>query len=844
MSRGLLRIYLGAAPGVGKTFAMLDEGFRRQARGTDVVIGYVETHNRPKTISQLRDMEIVPRKIVEYRGQSFEEMDLDAVLERRPRVALVDELAHSNVPGCRNEKRWQDIEELLAAGIDVISTVNIQHLESLNDVVENITDIKQRETVPDVFVRSADQVELVDMTPEALRSRMSHGNIYEAGKVDAALGNFFRPGNLGALRELALLWMADKVDEALRQYRDRHDISRPWETRERVAVALTGAPGADQLIRRAARMAQRLRAELIGVHVVAGDGLSSRSSEGLRDDRKLLEELGGRFIEVAGDDVAKALVQAARAENTTQIILGASRRSRWTEIVRGSVINPIVRAAGSNIDVHVISTKQPEPDENPVSVVRKRFAVSPLPQRRQRLAVALALVGLPLLTLLLTNMRDHLGLEIALESYLLFVVLIAAIGGVVPAMLSAVAAFLLLNWYFAPPFYTFTIRNSRDVMALLSFLVVSGVVSGLVDSSARRRTEAARARAVARSLVTMAVTVLRDSDPMPSLTSQLASTFALDGVTVFRRATEAEEWTPQTSAGVSPPMSPDEGTLSLDLGDGSLLTVNTRRLRADDRNLLADFATQLTLATNSARLQDEVNQAVTVARTNELRSALLQAVSHDLRTPLASIRAAATSLLSEDVEWGRDASRELLEMIDEEAERLNRMVANLLDMSRLQTGVVDVRRDSVGLDGVIGEALIGLHLRPGQVTVDVAESLPRVIVDEPLLERAIANVIENAVRFSPNGSSVEVSAAPCGDELALHIVDHGPGIPVELHDKVFRPFQRLGDQPNGVGVGLGLAVAKGFIEACGGRIEVQDTPGSGCTFVIALPVETTEPTPR
>jgi two-component system sensor histidine kinase KdpD len=239
-----------------------------------------------------------------------------------------------------------------------------------------------------------------------------------------------------------------------------------------------------------------------------------------------------------------------------------------------------------------------------------------------------------------------------------------------------------------------------------------------------------------------------------------------------------------------------------------------------------------------------VNQAVTVARTNELRSALLQAVSHDLRTPLASIRAAATSLLSEDVEWGRDASRELLEMIDEEAERLNRMVANLLDMSRLQTGVVDVRRDSVGLDGVIGEALIGLHLRPGQVTVDVAESLPRVIVDEPLLERAIANVIENAVRFSPNGSSVEVSAAPCGDELALHIVDHGPGIPVELHDKVFRPFQRLGDQPNGVGVGLGLAVAKGFIEACGGRIEVQDTPGSGCTFVIALPVETTEPTPR
>lgn len=843
MARGQLRIYLGAAPGVGKTFAMLDEGYRRRARATDVVIGYVETHNRPRTTAQLRDMEIVPRAAVMYREQIFEEMDLDAVLARRPEVALVDELAHTNVPGSRNEKRWQDVEELLAAGIDVISTVNIQHLESLNDVIENITDIKQRETVPDVVVRGADQVELVDMTPEALRSRMAHGNIYEPAKVDAALANFFRPGNLGALRELALLWMADKVDDALTQYRARHDISRPWETRERVAVALTGAPGTDQLIRRAARMAQRLRAELIGVHVVVGDGLASRSAAGLNADRKLLEELGGRFVELVGDDVAKALVQAARAENTTQIILGASRRSRWTELLRGSVVNSIVRAAGPGVDVHVISTKRTEHDPVDLGVVRKQFGLAALGQRRRRLALALTAVGLPLLTLALTQMRGQLGLEIALETYLLFVVLIAALGGLVPAMFSAIAAFLLLNWFFAPPIHTFTIRNVRDVMALVSFLVVSSVVSALVDSSARRRTEAARAQAVARSLVTMAVTVLRDPDPVPSLTSQIASTFKLDGVSVFRRSSATEPWVLEASAGVAAPMNPQDATLSLDIGEGSLLAVNAHGLRAVDRTLLADFATQLTLATQGVRLQKEVNDAVALAHTNELRMALLQAVSHDLRTPLASIRAAATSLLSDDVEWGREASNELLEMIDDEAERLNRMVANLLDMSRLQTGAVDVRRDAVGIDGLVGEALIGLHLRPGQVLVDVPESLPRVLVDEPLVERAIANVVENAVRFSPQGRAVEVSAESAGDNVCLRVTDRGPGIAAELHAMVFLPFQRFGDQPNGVGVGLGLAVARGFVEACGGRITIESAPGAGCTFVITLPAEHEGPRP-
>ncbi len=343
MGTGTLRIYLGAAPGVGKTYAMLNEGWRRQQRGASVVVGIVETHARANTAEQLRDLEVIPRRRVEYRGAVLEEMDTDAVLARHPQVCLVDELAHTNAPGGRYEKRWQDVEELLAAGIDVISTLNIQHLESLNDVVERITGIGQRETIPDVIVRRADQIELVDMTPEALRRRMAHGNIYPSERIDAALANYFRPGNLGALRELALLWVADRVEESLHDYLEDHGITDTWETRERVVVAMTGAPSGDQLIRRAARMAARARGDLIGVHVASSDGLMTRPEGSLERQRKLLTELGGSYHEVVGTDPAVALVDFARAEKGTQLVLGASHRSRWREITRGSVAARVTR---------------------------------------------------------------------------------------------------------------------------------------------------------------------------------------------------------------------------------------------------------------------------------------------------------------------------------------------------------------------------------------------------------------------------------------------------------------------------------------------------------------------
>ena len=400
MARGTLRIYLGAAPGVGKTFAMLNEGRRRRDRGTDVVVGVVETHGREKTAAQIGDLEVVPRRTVDYRDATFEEMDVDAVLTRRPAVALVDELAHTNVPGSRNEKRWQDVDELLDAGITVISTLNIQHLESLNDVVERITGIAQRETIPDEIVRRADQIELVDMSPEALRRRMAHGNVNPAERIDAALGNYFRVGNLGALRELALLWVADRVEEALDAYRRDQGIERPWETRERVVVALAGAEDEDRLVRRAGRMAQRVNGDLIAVYVRSQDGLAASSARALDRQRALVERLGGSFREVEGEEVAQALVVAARSVNATQIVLGATRRSRWRELTRGSVINAVIRASGDDVDVHVISR------ERGAVPPRRRRRPTALPRRRIAAGGVVAAVLLPALTLVLAHLRD------------------------------------------------------------------------------------------------------------------------------------------------------------------------------------------------------------------------------------------------------------------------------------------------------------------------------------------------------------------------------------------------------------------------------------------------------
>jgi two-component system sensor histidine kinase KdpD len=837
MARGTLRIYLGAAPGVGKTYAMLNEGARRASRGTDVVIGYVETHGRVNTAAQIGDLEIVPRHVIGYRAREFEEMDVDAVVARRPQVALVDELAHTNVPGSRNEKRWEDVEEILAAGIDVISTVNVQHLESMNDVVEQITGIKQRETIPDAVVRAADQIEIVDMTPQALRRRMAHGNVYPSEKVDASLANYFREGNLGALRELALMWVADRVDEALEAYREAHGIARPWETRERVVVAITGAPGGEDVIRRAARMAARTRGELLGVHVRSADGLRSASDNALSAQRALVQQLGGEYHELASADPAASLVQFARAENATQVVLGASRQSRWAHLLRGSVITNVIRASGA-IDIHVISS---DPGRETAEVerperARRRPRGAVLAPRRRALAWILAIVAPPLLTLVLANVRDTLTLPSDLLMFLLVVVVVAALGGFVPAFVCAITGFLLANWYFTPPYYEFTIAQGENLVALVIFLLVGGVVSLLVATASRRTADAARARAEAETLAAMSGTLSASGDPLPQLVGQLQVAFDADQVAVLASGDE-RGWHALASVGDPAPARPEDADVVIPLHGREVLVLSGETLNGDDREILRAFAGQVAIAVQQRELRADAERAAGLEEANELRTALLAAVSHDLRTPLSSIKAAVTSLLQRDVDFTPRATRELLETIDEGSDRLNHLVGNLLDMSRLQTGALQLVMREVGLDEVVPVSIAGL-IDDERVDLDLDETLPRVRADAALLERAIANVVENALAWSPLDAHVRVEAVVAQDRVELHVVDRGPGIPFDRREDVFRPFQRLGDRSNGSGVGLGLAVARGFVEAMGGWIAVEDTPGGGVTMLISLEAAT------
>ena len=829
----MLRVYLGAAPGVGKTYAMLDEGWRRYQRGTDVVVGWVETYGRPATVAQLRDLPVVPRRRVGYRDSAFEEMDVDAVLARAPKVALVDELAHTNVPGSRNEKRWQDVQELLAAGIDVVSTVNIQHLESLNDVVERITAVHQRETVPDEVVRRADQIELVDMSPEALRRRMAHGNVYPPERVDAALSNYFRPGNLAALRELALLWVADRVEEGLHAYMESHDIADAWETRERVLVALTGAPGGDDVIRRAARMAGRLRSDLVGLHVVAGSGLATRAGTELEAQRTLLTQLGGTYREVVGDDVATALVDFAGAERVTQIVLGVSRQGRWHRLVRGSIVDRVARQAEA-FDVHVIATERPERAGLATQPSgRRRRRMSSLPPARQAAGWALAIVGLPVLTIVATQLSAHVTLPTVLLLYLALVVAIAALGGLVVGVVSAVAASLLANWFVVPPLHTLSIGDAENIVALVVFVAVAVTVSLLVDRVSTRSRQAIRARAESEALARATATLVGEPDPRPDLLDQLRVTFSLDSVALLSNADDG--WTVDAFAGADPPRDPSGGAVWDLAGDGStVLVVRGPELAAEDQRVLRTFLSQLALAVQRGRLQAEAAEAAHLADANALRTALLQAVSHDLRTPLATIKASATSLLQSDVTWDAAQRQEFIRAIDTQADRLNRVVGNLLDMSRLQAGVIHAVNRPVFLEDVVAQALASLA-DTDDIEVAVPETIPAVEADPALLERVVANVVANAVAWSPADAPVRVEAGEVNGRVHLRVIDRGPGIPPEDRTKVFEPFQRLGDRSSLAGVGLGLAVSRGFVQAVGGDLRLDDTPGGGLTVVIDLP---------
>ncbi|HET6917115.1 MAG TPA: ATP-binding protein [Acidimicrobiales bacterium] len=850
MSRGSLRIYLGAAVGVGKTYAMLDEGRRRRDRGTDVIVGCVDTHGRRATAEQIGDLEIVPPR-TDGHGGRWEEMDLDAVIARRPQVALIDDLAHTNAPDSRNAKRWQDVMEVLEAGIDVVSTMNICHLESMVDVVESITGLAQHETVPDEIVTKATQVELIDVTPEALRRRLAHGNIYPPDAIDVGLTHYFQLETLAALRELTIQWMADRVETALPGRTDQRS-GAAWDTRERVAVGITGAPGTDRLIRRAARIARRARGELIGIHVRQPASAKGSGGQDLTKHRALVSELGGRFIEVTGSDVAAALIEVARSEHATQIVLGAANRSRWRVLAHRTVVNPVLRSAGS-IDVHVISHDRGEKDgahriAGTASTRPPRSAVSWGPAAKLLSALrhdgsllsparrlggwSMVLLGLPLLTTVLSHLRSNVSLSSDLLIYLLFVVVVATVGGAMPALVAAVTATLLVNWFFTPPIHTWTIARGSDLLALLVYLGTAAIVSALVSIAAHRSAEAGRANREAETLAAVASGVV-EADPLPELMSHLREVFGLAGVSLLR--SDGERWMTETTVGRGP-SSPDAADETHDLGDGLVLALSGAGLGAHDRRILNAFTANLAAALERRRLHAQAAESSLLAETNQLRSSLLQAVSHDLRTPLASIKASVSSLRQGDITWTDAESTEFLATIEDETDRLTNLVGNLLDMSRVNANALAPVLSPTAVDAVVAAAVAGLGPRAKTVEVDVPESTPTVNTDAALLERVVANLVDNALTYAPD-SAVRIDAGRVGEYVLLRVIDRGPGIPVSQRDRVFQSFQRLDDsaRPNRTGVGLGLAVARGFAVAMGCRLYIEDTPGGGATMVVTIP---------
>ena len=819
--RGRLTVYLGAAPGVGKTYAMLGEARRRHERGTDVVVGYVETHGRRLTAEMVEGLEVVPRKQIAYRGTTFTEMDTDAVIARKPAVVCVDELAHTNVPGSRHEKRAEDIEEIRRAGIDVITTVNIQHLESLNDAVERITGVRQRETVPDEVVRTADQIQLVDMSPDALRRRMAHGNIYRPEQIDASLASYFRVGNLTALRELALLWLADRVDDALDDYRREHQIDQPWPAKERIVVAVTGGAESETLLRRGARLAQRAAgSELLAVHVIASDGLANADERRIARAQQLVGSLGGTFHSVVGEDVSQAVVDFASGVNATMIIVGVSRHGRLRRLFTGTTGERIASLAGT-IDVHLVT------HERGAGAGRARWYTSPLSKQRQVAGIALGVLLPVVLTVVMHPFNDPDQLPLDVLLFLAVTVLVALVGGLLPALIAALGGFLLMNWFFTPPVGHFTISEPANVVALFVFVAVAIGVATVVDRASRRAAEAVRARTEAVTLGSLSRSVLTGQDTAEAVVARLRETFAQRAVSLLER--DPAGWSVLASSGPDPACAPDEGDTRVQVDDDHVIVLCGSPLPASDRRVLEGFAVQTSLVLEYRRLRERDERAAALERAEATSTAILRAVSHDLRTPLATMRAAVDGLVSDSLEPADQ--KELVAAVEQSTAQLERLIDDLLDLSRIQSGLLHPALRERSLEEVLPLAVAGHP--PGAVSLEVDEAVPMVRTDAGLLERVVANLVSNAVRVS-DGAPVRVLAHVLPETVEVLVVDRGPGVSPDLRERMFAPFQRLGDTTPG-GLGLGLAVARGLTEAMGGTLAAEDTPGGGLTMVLSVP---------
>ncbi len=865
-ARGKFKIFLGAAPGVGKTYEMLQAARRRKEEGVDVVVGVAETHGRPETEAQLAGLEVIARRKIDYRGRTLQEMDLDAILKRRPKLVLVDELAHTNAPGSRHTKRYQDVEELLTAGIDVYSTMNIQHVESLNDVVARITRIRVRETVPDSVVDSADEVELVDITPADLIARLGEGKVYVREHAERALKHYFSPGNLTALRELALRRTAERVDEQMLSYMREHAITGPWAAGERVIVCLDPGPDAANTVRAAKRTADGLDAELIALyvetdrHALLNDPERARLAEAMQ----LAAQLDAEVVTVPGRSVVEEILSFARSRNATRVVVGKSRRSRWFELRHGSVVDALVRS-GSGLAVEVApSTDKPEPPGTIDWLMGAPASVGPYLEGVLTTAAATA-IGLLI--------DRYIQLSNVSLVYVVPVLIAAVRHGLVPSLWVSGLSVLSFNFFFLPPLYQFTIADPANVVALFFFMVVSVIASAL---GTRTRAQAQAARREARTnaelyafsrkiagvielddLLWIVVTHLARllnaevAVLMPDKAKRLELGAAFPPDSEFGEADLAAArwaWDSDRPTGKGTDTLPGGRWLFVPIRTsrspigivGVLPLGEARELGSSERQLLEAVGNQTAVAIERVNLAGDIDQARLGAERERLRSSMLTSVSHDLRTPLASIIGGLSSLKSHGERYDDPTRAELLGTALSEAERLDRFVGNLLDMTRLDAGAIQPKREPVDVGDLVSTALRRAKpvLQDRAVDSSIEPGLPPLSLDFVLAEQVLFNLLDNAAKYSPAGGRIEIAARRAGGNVEIAVRDEGPGIAPEALGHLFEKFYRAdaGDRRR-AGTGLGLAIAKGFVEAQGGTIAARNRGDrSGAEFVVSYPV--------
>ncbi|HVP37636.1 MAG TPA: sensor histidine kinase KdpD [Candidatus Saccharimonadales bacterium] len=860
--RAKLKIFFGASAGVGKTYAMLVEARERVAAGTDVLAGLVETHGRAETQALLADLPALPRRSVDHRGAALHEFDLDAALERRPALILVDELAHTNAPGSRHVKRWQDVEELLGAGIDVYTTLNVQHIESLNDVVAQITGVWVRETVPDSIVDRADEIELVDLPPDDLLQRLREGKVYVPEQVQRAIEGFFRKGNLIALRELALRRTAERVDAQMESYRRSEGIARAWPVGGRLLLCIGDPSQAPALIRATRRMAAGLKAEWIVVHVeVPGRPVPQAERDHLADLLGFAEELGAETAVLSGPRISDQILGFARDRNVARIVVGKPTRPRWREQLFGSLVGTLVRESGP-LDVYVMGGHGEAPPE--------RRAPGPRGQPRPA-GFAWAVAAVAACTVAAVVLRGRLAGANLIMIYLVGVMAVAVRYGRGPAAFASILSVAAFDYFCVRPFLSFAVSDTQYLLTFVVMLLAAIVISTMAVSlkqqaeSARQRERragalyrlsrdlsgmrgtrellAAATRNLGEVVEGRAVVLLRDASA--GLYVAAGDPDALD-----TRGHElgVAQWVldNQQPAGLGTATLPASRALHLPLagsrGAVGVLTVRpageAARFSPEQLRLLETFANQMALAVERARLADQAEAARVAVESDRLRSTLLSSVSHDLRTPLAAITGAASGLLEDGGALDGRAKRELVETISEEAQRLNRLVANLLDMSRLESGALRVRKEWQSLEEVTGAALRRLEpaLAGRRVEIQLPRDLPLVPLDDVLMEQVVYNLVENAVKYTPAGSPIEIRGGVLGREVVVEVADHGPGLPPGEEERVFEKFYRVTRAGGPGGVGLGLAICRGIVEAHGGRIWAANGPQGGAVVRVALPL--------